>query len=112
MTAATWFLYIVMGFIVLAAHWMYHTIAKVKNEEYGKVDSGKAIIYYRLSYRRRMIRSLWTMPVGMVILVGLYFVPGMTMNATLILAALFIIASAIEIGHSYMKWKKTSAASE
>ncbi|MDQ0300531.1 hypothetical protein J2S78_002999 [Salibacterium salarium] len=112
MTVTMWFIYIVMGLTILAAHWIYHTIAKVKNEEYGKVDSGKAIIYYRLSYRRRMHRSLWTLPFGIVILVGLYFVPGMTMNAILSLTAIFVICSIIEIGYTYIKWKKTSTASE
>ncbi|SFP35602.1 hypothetical protein [Salibacterium halotolerans] len=112
MTVPMLFIYVLIGLTVLAADWMYRTIAKVKNEEHGKVDSGKAIIYYRLSYRRRLLRSLWTLPFGMVILVGLYFVPGMTMNATLTLAAIFIIGSIIEIGYTYIKWKKTSIAPE
>ncbi|MFD2706811.1 hypothetical protein [Salibacterium lacus] len=109
MTVPMLFIYILIGLI---GSWIYYIVAKVKNEKSGVVDSGKALNYYRLSYRRRLRRSLWTLPAGIVIIAGLYFVPVMTTNVYIALAAIFIIASAIEIGYTYIKWKKTSIASE
>lgn len=32
-----------------------------------KVDKGFEVLYWRLSYRRKFIRTLWLMPIGIII---------------------------------------------
>ncbi|MEG0380114.1 MAG: hypothetical protein RR603_00280 [Kurthia sp.] len=60
-----------------------------KNKE--KVDHGFALNYFGLSYRRKMIRTLYTFPILMVVLV---------------LLLITVIGFIIQFVYNYIRWKQ------
>lgn len=75
------------------------------------VDQGFALCYWKLSYRRKLIRTLWLIPVAMITLfcfhtkVQSYF-------WTCLLAAAFAILLLIQAIYNYKKWKKEGPISQ
>ena len=75
-----------------------------KNKE--KEDKGSVFFYYKLSYRRKFIRTLWTFPVVVISLVVIYIFAGLNSNETLIISISFLIIFLIQLFYNYLKWKK------
>ncbi|RVT56355.1 hypothetical protein EM808_27750 [Niallia taxi] len=75
-----------------------------KNKE--KKDKGSVFFYYKLSYRRKFIRTLWTFPVVVISLVVIYIFAGLNSNETLIISISFLIIFLIQLFYNYLKWKK------
>ncbi|MED4057384.1 ATPase (plasmid) [Niallia taxi] len=75
-----------------------------KNKE--KEDKGSVFFYYKLSYRRKLIRTLWTFPVLVISLVAIYRFAGLNKNENLILTISFLIIFLIQVIYNYLKWKK------
>ncbi len=69
-----------------------------------KVDKGFEFMYKNLSYRRKFIRTLWTIVFGSLIY-GLFYLIGIT-NIITILYAIFMIQSIIQLLYNYLKWTK------
>lgn len=74
-----------------------------RNKE--KRDKGFGFVYYGLSYRRRMIRTLWLTPL-IVFFIIIYF--GLVRSSELkLLASIFILSVfAIQLYYNYWKWNK------
>lgn len=72
-----------------------------------KTDRGFQFFYYKLSYRRRFLRSLYLSPL-VVILWGLVmFRTSVWSQTTKVLWTIFIATVFLfEIGYNYIKWKK------
>ena len=62
-----------------------------------KVDKGFELIYWKLSYRRKFIRTTWILVVGSVII---WF-----LTKSFFLVALVSIVSFMQMFHTYNKWK-------
>ena len=75
-----------------------------KNKE--KKDKGAVFFYYKLSYRRKFIRTLWTFPVVVISLVVIYIFAGLKSNENLIISISFLIIFLIQLFYNYLKWKK------
>lgn len=75
-----------------------------KNKE--KKDKGAVFFYYKLSYRRKMIRTLWTFPVVVISLVAIYRFAGLSSNENLIISISFLILFLIQLIYNYLKWKQ------
>lgn len=75
-----------------------------KNKE--KKDKGAVFFYYKLSFRRKMIRTLWTFPVVVISLVVIYRFAGLNINENLIISFLFLILFLVQFIYNYLKWKK------
>lgn len=71
----------------------------------GKVDKGFELIYYRLSYRRRFIRTLWLIPWMIIALCWLRWL-GASIFIVVPLAVIFAIIDFIQALHNYKKWKE------
>ena len=73
-----------------------------------KVDKGFCLSYFKLSYRRKLIRTLWFTPLCLFFLFAdstyMYFTVFSPGEMTLFL--LFI--SVLQIIYNYYKWKKES----
>lgn len=71
-----------------------------------KVDKGFVFNYYKLSYRRKMIRTLTLLPlmIGAVIIIFYYSDNSFVVNL-LIGIALFVLF-VIQFFYNYVKWKK------
>lgn len=73
-----------------------------------KKDKGFELIYYNLSYRRRFIRTLWTIPWGVLALFVMYW-GSWPMYIIISVAILLIIVFCIQAYHNYKKWKNDSS---
>lgn len=74
------------------------------NRTKDKVDKGFELAYYKLSYRRRFIRTLWLIPWAVLVLGLLYWQSGsmcLVILATIILG----VIGFIQANHNYKKWK-------
>lgn len=71
-----------------------------------KVDKGFELIYFKLSYRRKLIRSLTSLPlfIAGVVLVILFSELSYTANLLLIISFMFIWA--ISMIYNFYKWKQ------
>ncbi|MFS0673532.1 hypothetical protein [Ornithinibacillus sp. 179-J 7C1 HS] len=75
-----------------------------KNKE--KQDTGFVLSYYKLSYRRKMIRTLWTLPIVVIALIVMYFHVGQNVTYFLIFSILLLTLFLIQFFYNYLKWKK------
>lgn len=70
-----------------------------------KVDKGIEICYWKLSYRRKLIRTLWLIPICIFFLVEFY--KDFDINfSTVVIGILIFGAIMIQIFYNYTKWKK------
>ncbi|MFH5911226.1 hypothetical protein [Clostridium perfringens] len=69
-----------------------------------KVDKGFELIYWKLSYRRRLIRLLWTTPILTFII--FYSVNNLEMSVKNVLIISFLILIyVIQFLYNFLKWK-------
>ena len=80
-------------------------IGKVDKEGKGYVDKGFELNYYKLSYRRRFIRTLWLILWINLILIFLYFLdePAYILVP---MAVGFAVVEYIQASVNYKKWKE------
>lgn len=70
-----------------------------------KVDSGFEFIYWRLSYRRKFIRTLWSIPFCAAMLILVWLISdNILMNKVETILVFFILV--IQLRYNYIKWKK------
>ena len=75
-----------------------------------KTDNGFQLLYYRLSYRRRFIRTLWLLPFGMILIIFLMTNPEIIFKNRLIqnviIPMLLVVGNIGQLTYNYTKWKK------
>lgn len=80
-------------------------LEKVEKEDNGYVDKGFELLYYKLSYRRRFIRTLWLIPWIILILFWFYWLD--TPAYILVpMAVGFAVVEYIQAFVNYKKWKE------
>lgn len=75
-----------------------------KNKE--KVDKGLTFAYVKLSYRRKMIRTLWSLPLMIPVLLLLNFSVALDSYEIQFLSLSFVFLFFIQLAYNYYKWKK------
>ena len=70
-----------------------------------RVDKGFELNYYKLSYRRRFIRTLWMIPWIFLALCLLWWI-GTPMFITIPVAVILAIIEYVQALHNYKKWKE------
>ncbi|MGE7982084.1 ATPase [Solibacillus sp. NPDC093137] len=70
-----------------------------------KVDKGLKFAYHGLSYRRKFLRNLYSIPICIVALAIIYWVEGFT-NLFIFFSLFFIVLFGIQTSYNYIKWKK------
>ncbi len=76
-------------------------------KECEKSDTGIEICYWKLSYRRKFIRTLWLIPIG-IILVFCFYITFQSTIWTFLVAAGFTIMLLVQAMYNYKKWKTTT----
>ncbi len=71
-----------------------------KNKE--KKDKGAVFFYYKLSYRRKIMRTLWTFPVVVISLVVIFRFAGLNSNENLIISISFLIIFWIQLFYNFL----------
>ncbi|MBZ4670747.1 MAG: hypothetical protein JG769_1051 [Oscillospiraceae bacterium] len=71
-----------------------------------KVDKGFELMYWRLSYRRKFIRTLWMTPflLGTIILI---FVSPLNIVYAVAISIILLVIFLIQLIYNYKKWKRT-----
>lgn len=76
-----------------------------------KVDKGVEFCYWKLSYRRKLIRTLWMIPVLIMINIAFYKAFPAYSYARIIGVILFLPVF-IQATYNYKKWKNETAQEE
>jgi fatty acid desaturase len=71
-----------------------------------KVDKGFKINYYKLSYRRKMIRTLAGLPVLILAMVFIYFITDWSMTANILFGMFFFLFFLAQVFYNYFMWKR------
>ncbi|WP_432351971.1 hypothetical protein [Sporosarcina sp. A2] len=74
-----------------------------------KVDKGFKVNYFNLSYRRKMIRSLTSLPISILALIFIFIYADWSMLANVIFSFLFITAYSGQVLYNFFMWKKVEA---
>ncbi|HLR42719.1 MAG TPA: hypothetical protein VK067_05670 [Pseudogracilibacillus sp.] len=74
-----------------------------------KVDEGFAFNYYKLSYRRKFIRSLITLPLSIVFIIVVYLITDWSMFVNLMLGVILLVLFVGQIIYNYYMWKRNEA---
>jgi len=75
-----------------------------------KVDKGFQPIYWKLSYRRKFIRTLWMTPFA-IIAIALMFLADRSILINTALSLLIAVMYFIQLIYTYVKWKKGEQSS-
>ena len=75
-----------------------------KWEKYEKVDKGIELCYWKLSYRRKFIRTLWLILIGIIIIVGFYKEFDINIFTGIIEIVIFSVIL-MQAFYNYKKWK-------
>ncbi|MFP3727744.1 ATPase [Priestia filamentosa] len=71
-----------------------------------KVDKGFKLNYFRLSYRRKMIRTLKGLPVVIVFLAIIYFLEDFSLLESTLIGLFFFLIFIIQLVYNFYMWKK------
>ncbi|MFD1361566.1 ATPase [Lentibacillus salinarum] len=72
-----------------------------------KVDRGFKINYFKLSYRRKMIRTIIFIPINILLLIFIYAYTDWSMLVNVFLGLLLLIAILVQLIYNFNMWKKT-----
>ncbi len=75
----------------------------IKGVEKDKVDKGFELFYNNLSYRRKFIRTLWLIPIGIVVGAIISY---LSIIVSLFYWLWFIIAIIKQLKYNYTMWKQ------
>ncbi|KOS69852.1 hypothetical protein AEA09_12725 [Lysinibacillus contaminans] len=75
-----------------------------RNKE--KVDNGFEFIYYRLSYRKKMMRTLWNLPLIFLALISINIFADLQIYENLIIFILFLSGFFLQLFYNFYRWKK------
>ncbi|WP_163970404.1 ATPase [Oceanobacillus halotolerans] len=71
-----------------------------------KVDKGFKLNYFKLSYRRKMIRTLTSLPFVIVGLIVIYYYTDWSMALNILFGLLFLLAFSVQLIYNFKMWKK------
>lgn len=69
-----------------------------------KKDKGFELCYWNLSYRRKMIRTLWMFPVVLAA-IGVFYITCQSLLFTAVMGAILFGTLIIQTIYNYRKWK-------
>ncbi|MFA1822116.1 hypothetical protein ACDX78_18345 [Virgibacillus oceani] len=71
-----------------------------------KTDKGFVMLYYKLSYRRKLIRDIWTSPIILLILSLAFRLANIQPATEIIIYVIAIIGLGTQVIYHYIMWKK------
>lgn len=76
-----------------------------------KVDKGFELVYFKLTYRRKMIRTLWMTPLLPILYVLLRLI-GLDVFYTWIFLSFFLLIHLAQLYYTYYMWNKVERGSK
>ncbi|MGE8082018.1 hypothetical protein [Peribacillus loiseleuriae] len=74
-----------------------------------KVDRGVGFNYFKLSYRRKMIRTLASLPIMILLSIVIYSYTDWSMLANILVGLFFVLTFSIQLIYNFNMWKKNEA---
>lgn len=71
-----------------------------------KKDKGFEIIYFKLSYRRKLIRTLTSLPSGLFAIIIIYFYSSWSMKTNVIIVIFIFLTFIAQLIYNFYMWKK------
>lgn len=71
-----------------------------------KVDKGFKINYFKLSYRRKMIRTLTSLPILILATIVIYFYTEWSMTINILVGLVILIFFLVQLIYNFYMWKK------
>lgn len=68
-----------------------------------KTDKGFQVSYWKLSYRRKFLRTLWMTPIIIAAIILIYFYN--SNGLYLIVACLAFVSFIVQLAYNYIKWQ-------
>ena len=97
-----------IGFISVIIALLTTIILSVVYRKKTKVDKGFTFIYYKLSYRRRMIRTLTSLPLVLLAVFIIYYYANWNMFVNVIFGLLVFVSVLFQFLYNMYMWKKES----
>lgn len=91
--------------IILTIAGIFSLLLSKRYEMSEKVDRGVEICYWKLSYRRKLIRTLWLLPIGSIVMRVFYKEFDINISTSIIGMVIFG-AILMQAFYNYRKWKK------
>ncbi|MFD1863125.1 hypothetical protein [Planococcus chinensis] len=101
---------LLMLMIVVAVSLIANAILSSMAKGKEKKDQGFAFGYHRLTHRRRLIRTLWLLPVTVVLLLWIHQSGVLAPLEFTAMAVFFAIVFIAQASYEYMRWKKHEKA--
>lgn len=99
---------IILIFIVsLIANLIGNTVMSVIYKNAEKKDKGFVIVYHKLSYRRRFIRTLWLIPFVSLLYLTMYWIGDLTSNENITIGVILLFLLLLDILYNFTKWKNS-----
>ncbi|PPA70353.1 hypothetical protein [Jeotgalibacillus proteolyticus] len=80
---------------------------KYKHTE--KVDKGSEVTYYKLSYRRKFIRSLWILLFTLIIIFLYHLYSSIDIERYIFIIAVIILYPIVQLAYTFSRWKNGNA---
>ncbi|WP_336823092.1 hypothetical protein [Sporosarcina sp. USHLN248] len=74
-----------------------------------KADKGVELNYFKLSYRRKMIRTLANIPIIILLLIVLYSFSNWSTLGNTLIGLFFVFLFLIQIVYNFFMWKRNEA---
>lgn len=71
-----------------------------------KVDKGFKINYFKLSYRRKMIRTITSLPIMILALIVIYYYTEWSMLANVLFGLIFLITFLVQLIYNFNMWRR------
>ena len=71
-----------------------------------KVDEGFELVYWKLSYRRKFIRTLWMAPLLVLLIFLHFYFPSNYLVSDATCAIIFVMYM-VQLLYTFYKWKKS-----
>lgn len=95
--------------IVMSIIFYFIFLLNYERETQKKTDKGFELFYKNLSYRRKFIRNMWLLPVTLIVVALLWFVPSYELWRKITISLILLGIAGIALLHSHAKWKKENA---
>ena len=70
-----------------------------------KVDEGFELVYWKLSYRRKFIRTLWMLPLLVLVIFLHFYFPSGYLGSS-VTCAIIVVGYMVQLLYTFYKWKK------
>ena len=94
--------FFIVPIVILIVSFIYSVIYKDKE----KTDEGFELVYFKLSYRRKMIRILWSLPIAALCYYVIYQYGFFSKNENLLIFIFLSGIFAVQFSYVYVKWRR------